>query len=214
MIKLKKIISKRVDKKLLSDKTKEELKRFFEGLIEPVTLILDKDNSALSQNTQDLLVDISNLSEKISFKLNSLDCLDKPCIAINSNKDFGIRYMGIPSGGEFQVFIETIKMVSTNSYDLSQRTLEILEMLDKPVDIKVFITKSCGWCPLMLKKMYSFALASDYIKTHAVDCSDFKELAIKYNVLTVPKVIINDKVEFVGFKDENEILGNIMYAGM
>lgn len=197
---------------MLGDKIKENLSRNFKDLIEPVKLILDKDESELSKNIEKLLNEIASLSEKISFEIKELYCIGKPCIAINADKDYGIRYMGMPSGGEFQTFIDTILMVSRNEYDLTERTLEILEMLDKPVEVKVFITKSCGWCPVILKKMYSFAMASKYIRTYAIDCHDFKNLAIEYNVSTVPKVVINDRTEFVGFKEENDILGNILSA--
>jgi hypothetical protein len=61
-------------------------------------------------------------------------------------------------------------------------------------------------------KLYSFALVSDFITATAIDCYAFSQLAIKYNVAAVPKVVINDKVEFVGFKEENEILGHIFGA--
>ncbi len=199
---------------MISEEIKNNLSKVFKNLIDPVNLILDKDNSQLSNNIKELLEEISNLSEKINYLEENLYCIGKPCIAINSTKDFGIRYMGMPSGGEFKTFIDAILMVSKNEYDLSERTVEILEMLDKPVEVKVFITKSCGWCPLVLKKMYSFAMASDYIKTYAIDCHDFQNLALEYNVSTVPKVVINDKIEFVGFKEENDILGHIMSAGM
>ena len=199
---------------MISEEIKKQLKKIFENLIDPVNIILDKDNSNLSHKIEKLLKDIASLSEKINFDTKDLYCTIKPCIALNSEIDFGIRYMGLPSGGEFNTFIETILMVSKNEYDLTERTVEILEMLDNPVEIKVFITKSCGWCPLVLKKMYSFAMANNFIKTYAVDCNDFPDFAVKYNVSTVPKVVINDKIEFVGFKEENEILGYIMSAGM
>ena len=199
---------------MISENVKADLKKIFKNLIDPVNLILDKDDSELANDIEKLLKEISVLDDKITFTEDQLFCIKKPCIAINADKDFGIRYMGLPSGGEFKTFIDTILMVSKNNYDLSERTVEILEMLDKPIEAKVFITKSCGWCPLVLKKMYSFAMASDYIKTYAIDCHDFQDLAVEYNVSTVPKVVINDKVEFVGFKEENDILGHIMSAGM
>jgi len=197
---------------MISNEIKDNLKERFKNLIEPVEIILDKDNSKLSEDIKNLLKEISTLSDKISFAEDNLDCFVKPCFSINSSKDYGIRYSGLPVGGEFQNFIDTIVMVSKNEYNLTERTVEILEMLDNIVKIKVFITKSCGWCPLMLKKLYSFALVSDYIYVYGIDCHDFPDLAIKYNVSTVPKIVINDKVEFVGYKEENDILGYIISA--
>ncbi|RMA97018.1 glutaredoxin-like protein [Hydrogenothermus marinus] len=201
-------------KAVISENIKQKLKERFKELIDEVELVLlKKEENQLTQQIKELLEEISSLSEKISFKEEEKECLLNPCIIIKTKeKDFGIRYIGLPAGGEFQNFIDTIFMVSTNNYSLSERTLNIIEMVDKKVEIKVFITKSCGWCPLALKKLYSFALVNDNIFVYGIDCHDFPDFAIKYNVSTVPKIVINDKVEFVGYKEENDILGYIISA--
>ena len=199
---------------MLSDDLKQRLKKEFEHLIEPVELSFKGGKSELTEEIVSILKELASISEKIIYRQeNTLKCYDYPCIGIRTpDIDTGIRFMGKPDGGEFPTFIKTILMVSRNEYDLTERTVEILEELDKPVDIKVFITKSCGWCPPTMLKIFSFALVSDYITATVIDCYAFNKLAVKYNVAAVPKVVINDKVEFVGLKEENEILGHIFGA--
>ena len=196
---------------MLPESVKKYVKEVFQTLINPVKILLRKNDSDLSKKAEELLKEIASLSEKVHFQMSeNLSCLDYPCISIQGlEKDFGIRYMGVPEGGEFNVFIETIKMVSRNEYHLTERTVEFVEEIDKPVDIKVFVTTSCGWCPPAIQKAYSFALVSDYITATAIDCYAFPDLAMKYNVAAVPKIVINDKAEIIGPKDENEILGHI-----
>ncbi|WP_051654237.1 thioredoxin family protein [Persephonella sp. KM09-Lau-8] len=199
---------------MLSDEVKNNLKKEFEKLIEPVQLILRKNDKPVSDEIEELLREISDLSEKIHLTISDrLNCHGYPCISIQQKDiDFGIRFMGKPDGGEFPSFIKTILMVSRNEYDLTERTVEFLEEIDQPVDIKIFITKSCGWCPPTMLKMFSFAMVNKNITTTAIDCYEFSDMAIKYNVAAVPKVVINDKAEFVGLKEENEILGHIFGA--
>ncbi len=196
---------------MLPESVKKHVENVFNQLIDPVKILLKKNNSPLSEKAENLLREVSSLSEKVSFFVfDNLNCLDAPCIFIQGeDKDFGIRYMGVPEGGEFNVFIDTILMVSRNEYHLTERTVEFLEEIDKPVDIKVFVTTSCGWCPPAILKTYSFALVSNYITTTVIDCYAFPELAMKYNVAAVPKIVINEKAELIGAKDENEILGHI-----
>ena len=196
---------------MLSEDVKRYLKSKFENLIEPVEIQLQKDSSELSEKVEKLISEIASLNEKINFRVvKDMDCSLIPCISINTErKDFGIRYAGVPEGGEFNVFVDTIEMVSRNEYHLTERTVEFLEEIDKPVEIKVFVTTSCGWCPPAIQKAYSFALASDYIKAFVIDCYAFPDVAMKYNVSAVPKIVINDKAEIIGPKDENEILGHI-----
>ncbi|WP_457621791.1 thioredoxin family protein [Persephonella sp.] len=197
---------------MLSEEVKAFLNKRFDNLIDPVTLVFRKGKKEIDTDIERLLIEISNASSKISINIQEdLECIDLPCISIESNgKDFGIRFMGKPDKGEFKTFIDTIVMVSRKEYDLSERTEELLKQLDQQVDIKVFITNSCGWCPPAVLKTYSFAMASDFIKATAIDCYIFSDLAVKYNVATVPKIVINEKVEQIGLKDENQLLGNIL----
>ncbi len=190
---------------------KGSLKNEFTKLIEPVKLILRKGNTKIDESTELLLNEISSVSDKIRVVVSGeLECHGYPCISIETeSKDYGLRYMGKPDGGEFQTFINAIIMVSRNEYDLSDRTVEFVEEIDQHVDIKVFVTSSCGWCPPAILKAYSFAMVNDNIKATAIDCYAFEDLAIKYNVAAVPKIVINDKVEMIGLKDENEFLGHI-----
>ena len=198
---------------MLSETVKESLKLDFEkSLKEKVNIIFRKKDNELSEKIEAILKDVSSLSEKINLTIsNSLICYDYPCIAINrKDKETGIKYMGSIEGGEFKTFIDSIKLVSNSEVDLEDRTLEFLKEIDKQVNIKVFITLSCGWCPPTVLKCYNFALASDYIETTAIECFSFPDFANRYSVITVPKIVINDTKEIIGYKSENEILGAIL----
>ncbi len=199
---------------ILSEEVKQKLKNEFSSLKDDVKLVLFSKNDDLSKKLTAILTELSQLSEKITFQeKEGTKCLENPCISIETlEKDFGIRYMGLPSGGEFPTFITAIKMVSTNNYDISERIEEFVEEVDKPVDIKVFVTTSCGWCPPAILKAYSFALVNDYITATAIDCYNFPELANRYTVSSVPKTVINDSIEFVGVKDDNDYFGYIVKA--
>ncbi len=200
---------------LIGEKVKENLESLFKRkLKDPVILVFKGKGDDKSNKIKQILQEISSTSDKIKFEESSdLDCIDFPCFSITiPGKDLGIRFMGEPSGGEFQVVIDTIIMVSTNDYQISERIEEIAEEIDEDVDIKVFVTSSCGFCPPAIKIAYSFALVNNFIKTTVIDCYSFPDLAMKYNVAAVPKTVINDKVEFIGAKDDNEFLGHILQA--
>lgn len=199
---------------MLNDSLKENLIKEFKKLKNPVKIVLRKGDNKLSEKLEKILKEVSTLSEKLSFEISDrLDCIDYPCFSIfKDNKDIGIRYMGSIEGGEFKNLIDSIKLVSTGDIQLEDRTLSFLEELDKPIDLKVFITISCGWCPPTVLKCYNFTLANPNIRTTVIDCFSFPELANRYNVITVPKIVINDKVELVGYRSENEILGSIFSA--
>ncbi len=136
-----------------------------------------------------------------------------PTLVIEGDKDYGIRYIGLPAGLEFGSLVKGIIQVSKRKPNLSEKTLEILKKIDLPIDIKVFVTTSCGYCPSAVYTAWNFALGSDYIKATAIDSTENPDMAEKFQVIGVPKIVINDGlVEFVGSQPEESFLGYIISA--
>jgi predicted DsbA family dithiol-disulfide isomerase len=50
---------------------------------------------------------------------------------------------------------------------------------------------------------HKLAVESDYIRADVIDTTEFPMLAQKYAVMGVPKVVINEKVEFTGAFNED-----------
>jgi len=186
----------------------EFVKNELESVKEPV-----KIRFSLTEKDKDLEGFLNNISKvnKLIVLENDTSLTEKPVFYIEKN-GISVKFLGRITGGELKAFLESIKMVANNEYHISERILEFVEEVDKPVDVKVFVTTSCGWCPPAILKAVSFAIANPNIKVSIIECYSFPELATKYNVSAVPKTVINDKVEFVGVKDDNEFFGYIIKA--
>ena len=87
--------------------------------------------------------------------------------------------------------------------DLSDKTKSILSEVKAPVHIQVFVTLTCPHCPAAAAVAHKLAIESDMIKADVIETSEFPDLAMKYNVIGVPKIVINEKVEFVGAFNED-----------
>lgn len=186
----------------------EFVKNELESIKEPVKIrfsLTEKDN-----DLEGFLNNISKVNKLIVLE-NDTSLTEKPVFYIEKN-GISVKFLGRITGGELKAFLESIRMVANNEYHISERILEFVEEVDKPVDVKVFVTTSCGWCPPAILKAVSFAIANPNIKVSIIECYSFPELATKYNVSAVPKTVINDKVEFVGVKDDNEFFGYIIKA--
>ena len=134
-----------------------------------------------------------------------------PTIVIEGDKDYGIRYIGLPAGLEFSTLVQGILQVSKREPKLSPQTLEHLQKIDLPIELMVFVTTSCGYCPSAAITAYNFAMASDYITAKVIDASENPDLAQKFQVVGVPKIVINNgTAEFVGAQPENAFLGYIV----
>ena len=136
-----------------------------------------------------------------------------PTIVIEGDKDYGIRYIGLPAGLEFSTLIQGILQVSKRKPNLSDKTVELLKEIDLPIELMVFVTTSCGYCPSAAVMAYNFALASDYITAKVIDASENPDLAERFQVVGVPKIVINGGLaEFVGAQPENAFLGYVIAA--
>ena len=56
------------------------------------------------------------------------------------------------------------------------------------------------------------AIASDRVRAECIEASEFPELSQRYRVMAVPKVVINDRVEFEGALPEPDFLGAVLQA--
>jgi predicted DsbA family dithiol-disulfide isomerase len=56
------------------------------------------------------------------------------------------------------------------------------------------------------------AIASDRVTAECIEATEFPELSRRYQVMAVPKIVINDKVEFEGAIPERDFLGAVLRA--
>ncbi|MCW4000520.1 MAG: thioredoxin family protein [Candidatus Bathyarchaeota archaeon] len=201
---------------LLPDDKKELLKKDFqEKLVDPVKLVMftQETECRYCNDTRRLTEDIVGLSDKLSAeiydfvkdadKAKALGIERIPALAVIGKKDYGVRIYGIPYGYELQTLIEAITTVSKGTTDLSEKTKTVLKDIMVPVNIKVFVSLTCPHCPFAAAVAHKLAVECDLIKADVIDSTEFPDLALKYNVIGVPKVIINETTDFVGAFNED-----------
>jgi glutaredoxin-like protein len=201
---------------LLPDDKKELLRNDFKmKLVDPVKIIMftQEMECRYCNETRRLAEEIATVSDKVTTevydfvkdqaKAKELGIERIPALAIIGKKDYGVRYYGIPYGYELQTLIEAIVNVSKGTTDLSDKTKAVLKDVNAPVNIKVFVTSTCPHCPSAAAIAHKLAIQCDQIKADVIESSEFPDLALKYNVIGVPKVVINDKTDFMGEFNED-----------
>ena len=172
--------------------------------------------------TRELLEKLSTLSDRITLEIFDFQKdteeakhyqIDKiPAIVMEGTRDYGIRFFGIPSGYEFSSLIEDIMVVSKDRTDLTDETRQQLKKLSRPVHIQVFVSVTCPYCPRAVSLAHKLAYESDSIRADMVEISEFAHLAHKYDVFSVPKVVINEVIQFEGALPEPAFVAKVMEA--
>jgi len=215
---------------LISEQDAEFLRNEFETkMTNPVKLIMFTQQTECQYcgETRQIAEELAALSDRISAEIYDfvadkamadLYAIDKiPAIAIvrvvdGEEKDFGIRFFGIPSGYEFASVIEDIADVSTGKVDLQDKTREVLAGLTEPVHMQVFVTPTCPYCPRAVRLAHMFAIASDLVRGDMVEAIEFPHLSNKYFVQGVPRTVINETVHQEGAVPEPMMVAKLLEA--
>ncbi len=215
---------------LISPQDAEHLRNEFEAqLVNPVKLVMFTQTieCQFCAETRQIAEEIADLSDNITLEVYNfvtdkatadLYEIDKiPAIAIlrsedGQDRDYGVRFYGIPSGYEFTSIIEGIVDVSKGESGLQPRTKEVLAALTQPVHFQVFITPTCPYCTQAVRLAHKFAIESDLIRGDMVEAIEFPHLSNKYGVYGVPRTVINETIHQEGAVPEPMILAKMLEA--
>lgn len=102
--------------------------------------------------------------------------------------------------------------VSRRDSGLSPQTRQALAGLARDVHIQVFVTPTCPYCPRAARLAHAMALESPRVRADVIDASEYPDLAQRYSVYGVPKVVINETTQFEGALPEAAFLAAVLQA--
>ncbi len=217
--------------KFLDEKIVDQVNDFFKDLDKPVKYLFfggSDQNCEYCSDTKALLQEIANISEKIDLEVYDIDSdADKTAQYNVQNtpttilvvqdgeliEDYGVRFLGIPAGHEFTSLINSTVLVSKQASNLAEETKTKLAQLTSPVELKVFVTPTCPYCPRAVILAHQMAIQSDLVTAEMVEATEFAELSSQFNVSGVPHTVINlGAGEVVGAVPENNLMAEIERA--
>ncbi|MBZ5552896.1 MAG: thioredoxin family protein [Acidobacteriia bacterium] len=137
---------------MLGEKERGIVSEQFQKLESPVKLIHFTQGLMCDTcpETQRLLEEVASLSDKITLEVHNYaiegDLAAQyrvarvPATVVQTEKDFGIRLYGMPSGYEFVSLLNAILAVSRSTTDLTEESRIQLQSITAPTHIQVFVT--------------------------------------------------------------------------
>lgn len=166
-----------------------------------------EEMAALSDKLSLDIYDIDNDSDKASEY--NVEMVPSIVLLDESKQDLGIKFNGIPAGHEINSFIGGVMEVADAGEELPAEMLERIKSIDKPVNIKVFVTLACPHCSGAVSKAHKIALLNPNVNAEMIEANTFGELSQKFNVSGVPKIVFNDGPDLVGNQPLEEFLSTI-----
>jgi len=137
---------------ILKDKDKKKVANIFKDIGKDVKIVMFTQEMECPhcEMTRTMLEEVSALSDKISLEVNDFVAdadlakkygVDKiPATVLLGDKDYGIRFYGVPAGYEFNVLVEDIVDVGKRDPELSKEVMAELAKIDRPVHLQVLIS--------------------------------------------------------------------------
>jgi glutaredoxin-like protein len=211
---------------LMKEDDKKYVKELFEkNLQNDVNMILfvdTKDKCPYCNETKELLEELVALNPKLKLSVYNMQenkkeaavlGIDKtPSLTMWGKTNYSIYYFGIPAGHEFAALLEDIVDVSKGVTRLQPSTKAEAKSINKPINIKVFVTPTCPYCPRAVRTAHQLAMENKNIRAEMIEAMEFEELSTKYEVMAVPKIVINDTISFEGALPEDAFMKYIKEA--
>lgn len=211
---------------LLSKEDREYLQNLFKNFQNDINMVFfatDNDKKCEQcDNIRQILQELGSLSDRIKItehsfendkdKAEAMEVEMSPALVLMGDKYTGVKYYGVPSGYEFSSLIEDMNDIGTGQSGLDDDVLEKLKKINKPVHLKVFVTPTCPYCPAAVRVAHKFAMHNEHIKADMIESYEFDEIAAKYNVHGVPKVVVNEDHSFEGALPDDKYLDEILKA--
>ena len=204
---------------LLNEEVKQKVREQLADVENPVRLVMftQEFECQFCAETRQLVEEVAGLSDHIEAEiydfvedkeLAETHGIDKiPVVAVLTEEDdYGIRFYGIPSGYEFTSLLEAIRRVSNGDAGLTDETHRFLSQLNDAIHLQVFVTPTCPYCPQAVVLAHQMALASSMVRADMVEAQEFPHLSTKYQVMGVPRTVINETTFVEGAAPESMVL--------
>ena len=133
-----------------------------------------------------------------------------PAVAVVGDRDLGLRFYGVPGGYEMASIVDAVLLAATGDVGLSPESLAAIAVVDRPIDLKVFVTPTCAFCPQAVSMAYRLAAASDQITASAIEATAYPDLVRQYQVTGVPKTVVDGQIEILGAQPEEIFVREVL----
>ena len=185
-----------------------QLNTVFSRMENNLILELHLDDKPVSQELENYMEELAKLTAKLEVRTASSDLQHKPCVRIcrGDGSWTGLAFHGVPGGHEFTSFVLGLYNAAGPGQQLDADVMAEAKAIAKPVDIKILISLSCTMCPDLVTAAQRLAALNDNISAEIYDLNHFPDLRDKYQVMSVPCMIINDGESSFGKKNARQIL--------
>ena len=195
---------------LFTNEMRQQLDTVFSRMARPLLLKISLDRRPVSEELEQFITALVALSDKLEMEVSDRQAEGNfaPCVEAcqADGTPTGLAFHGVPSGHEFTSFVLGLYNAAGPGQAIDEDTKRQIEAITEAVDIKILVTLSCTMCPDLVVATQRIAAQKPNVTAHVYDIRHFEELKNRYNVMSVPCMIVNEDKVFFGKKNISQIL--------
>lgn len=185
-----------------------QLNAVFAKMENSLTLELHLDNSTVSAELKKYMEELAGLTDRLTLNIfENSEKSDLPfvCVIRSDGSFSGLAFHGVPGGHEFTSFVLGLYNASGKGQPIDRGVEEKILSINKQTDMKIIVSLSCTMCPELVTAAQKAASINDKITAEVYDVSHFPKLKEKYNVMSVPCLVINNNKVSFGRKNISQL---------
>ena len=182
-----------------------QLHTVFDRMTSPLLLRLYLDEGPLSAELRQYMEELAAQSDKLSVEIgNAADADHLPCVRICRPDGgwTGLAFHGVPGGHEFTSFVLGLYNAAGPGQAMETDVKATVQAIQKPLHLEILVSLSCTMCPELVTAAQRIAAENPHITAQVYDLNHFPDLRERYQVMSVPCLIVNDG-EQVSFGKKN-----------
>ena len=187
-----------------------QLHTVFDRMASPLLLRLYLDETPLSAELKQYMEELAAQSSKLTVETGASEEVEHlPCVRICRPDGgwTGLAFHGVPGGHEFTSFVLGLYNAAGPGQAMDEDARAAIQSIQKPLNLEILVSLSCTMCPDLVTSAQRIAVENPHITAQVYDLNHFPDLREKYQVMSVPCLIVNggEQVSF-GKKSIRQLL--------
>lgn len=191
---------------LEADKVKD-LKTIADQAHKIKLVLINSQHTEMFLQMEAFCQDIQRELPEIELSVKEEQLVAYPAVKVTDKEErVNLYYLGLPEKREWFPFFNALKNIATGAIMLEEEALKKVKSLSTPIEIKVFVTSNCAFCPLVVDLTNQLAVANSLLRVFIIDGNYHPDLVKRYKVTASPTVIIDEDYFLVGTEAREKLV--------
>ncbi len=187
-----------------------QLNVVFGRMARPLKLVLYLNEAQVSRELKIYMDEMASLTDKLTVETaeHPEEEENRPCVKVclADGTWTGLAFHGVPGGHEFTSFIMGLYNAAGPGQSLDADTIAQIRGIGEEKHMQVMVALSCTMCPDLVTAAQRIAVENEKITAEIYDLNHFPALRDKYQVMSVPCLVINGELASFGKKNITQLL--------